>query len=609
MVTDLHATSPYIIENIAPDDTVYAFTLYSVDNAGNKSAETISSIIASNYAKVKEITLSRYHIASTSADKTFTATAGLTNADRLENDTEIVFYVYEGETEKTHVTANIDKVAGLATATITAPSTGNESTDGKTYTVLCKIGEDAVDTSRGVRFNVGKPLVTGLFQTFSENAHAYNAMISILDAVNGGLTVSVKLNGINLDTIPVTARIIDSGKNVVSGPVTFDTSAIAWTSTTGETGSGAIYCPALTLPTTVGTYTLQVLLEGSVSETRNIIIYDVPKFSSFSIPKVGNKIAGSTIKITVKGSGFKGHNVSVNNFTASCTEASIVASPSFEIVSDSEITANLKVPETSGDYNVTVSYGNESITGTFKVYNTGSIDFLSVLLNDGTIIQNKDSFSDEEKSKAVAVMYGFNDSGIPGWVGIHNSRDGSDSGWQDGSYTVYGFTWGQYNINCSQTACTPSDVNTPLNSTYSTVTFSGTTDGSGNWGYIKSIDATAESNSKYQCFKYADGYGTKYNLTGEFATGWYIPSLAELGQICKSRLSLDTVIQKLGGLRLQDYKYWSSSQYGTDADQAWYIIFKDFRPFHEYKWSGAVIDPTQTSEMIHAVCVRSYMPE
>ena len=55
-----------------------------------------------------------------------------------------------------------------------------------------------------------------------------------------------------------------------------------------------------------------------------------------------------------------------------------------------------------------------------------------VLLNDGTIIhyiENKTTFTDEEKEKAIGVLYSLDDFGIPrGWLAIHNSAGGINAG-------------------------------------------------------------------------------------------------------------------------------------------------------------------------------------
>ena len=111
-----------------------------------------------------------------------------------------------------------------------------------------------------------------------------------------------------------------------------------------------------------------------------------------------------------------------------------------------------------------------------------------------------------------------------------------------------------------------------------TSTFSGDTDGSDNWGYIKSIDSagTADAAKNYPAFNWVQQYNTKYGTN----IAWYMPSIAELCEVYKNRdpinVSLEAIHNLSGGSAYADTLlgtdwYWSSSQFSDSNRLAWTV--------------------------------------
>lgn len=231
------------------------------------------------------------------------------------------------------------------------------------------------------------------------------------------------------------------------------------------------------------------------------------------------------------------------------------------------ITISLNIPNNIGEYDITVSYGDESITSTLSVKDYSAYHAGDVLLNDGSTIPydansysvkyENDSngytireytrykaFSSDEKANAVGVLCGFNEYGAPiGWLGVYNSGY-TDYQWRANEFNMLKHYDSGYEI----ILCEPDkwDFN-GLNNYMSK--FLGDTDGSDNWNYICSIDpmGTADTETNYPAFNFVNNYATTYGLSGEYAVGWYMPSIAELCYMYKNKDALDAVLFALGG--------------------------------------------------------------
>ena len=205
----------------------------------------------------------------------------------------------------------------------------------------------------------------------------------------------------------------------------------------------------------------------SVSKTPKQI-----KFTKFSIPKAGVRKYGGGLYLytTLWGENFP-NNADENDTFLSDIRVTCESGPS--IVADAEVSYNyvkedivmpnfleirLFLPENmEGNYDITVSYGEESITSTLSVKDYSEYKVGDVLLNDGSIIHGfiesayyntsdrlkAKTFSDDEKAKAVGVLCGFNSYGAPlGWLGLHNYTGG-----YEGNLKISGSS--HYSILCA----------------------------------------------------------------------------------------------------------------------------------------------------------------
>lgn len=126
------------------------------------------------------------------------------------------------------------------------------------------------------------------------------------------------------------------------------------------------------------------------------------------------------------------------------------------------------------------------------------------------------------------------------------------------------------------------------------------TDGSESWNKLKAAcnDASDEDASKYPAFEYCLKYATENGLTGTLATGWYLPSGAELVTIYNNKKAVGDSLTNAGKEAFGDGWYWSCCQSeGFMTDYAVRVNFADD--------SGAQANFSKSSE--NSVCaVRAF---
>ena len=579
VVSDSHQSgTSYSISDVEIDGKEYVFTLYAVDKAGNEGTSTTTSVTPTEGVCVQSISLSRYHLAYNDTDQTVVATATLSNADLIEDGTVIKIQIKDSSGNVTNTVATLDAAAGTATATITAPVTS--AITYATYTVLCKIGDEAADATHTARFNVSE--AASLYYSsdaikISSDGTTYTGKVQIaLSSVTSSTKVSVRIKGDNLDLTTPTIQLYDStGAAYFEEPIAVDTSAVAWTATSGE--NSQTIDTQVSVPTVEDSYSVRVLF-GTAAQKNSygyysgtLQVYDVPKFTSFTIPLVSTTKEDNLVTAKITGKNFDTPDTDLGNFTASCSTGSITADASFTKDSDSVLYASFKIPGTAGDYSITVSYGSNSKTATLKVQDFSAYKVGDVLLNDGTIVRYaaNQTFTDTQKSSAVGVMYAFSEYGAPaGWLGLHNSDDGTNSDY---------YMWAKedttgYNTEFTDIICTPSRTGS---GTAKTATFTGDTDGSDNWAYICSIDpeGTANAAENYPAFDYVNNYASTFGLTAPYTAGWYMPSISELCYIYRNKTTVNAVLEALGGTQMASKSYWSSSQDDSTNYDAWRLHF------------------------------------
>ena len=86
-------------------------------------------------------------------------------------------------------------------------------------------------------------------------------------------------------------------------------------------------------------------------------------------------------------------------------------------------------------------------------------------------------------------------------------------------------------------------------------------DGSDGWEILKEACSDAENNpGNYPAWKYSLTYAKNNGLTGDLATGWYLPTIAELNTIYQNKTAVDTSLSKAGGSTFAPNYYISCSQ-------------------------------------------------
>lgn len=284
--------------------------------------------------------------------------------------------------------------------------------------------------------------------------------------------------------------------------------------------------------------------------------------TSLSIPKAGISKATSKIKALIKGSDFDALNVKKLEFT--CSNSLIVENTkeSIKVLSPKVVQVEFTIPSVAGEYEITVSNGSTSAKQNFIVKDYSDFKVGDILYNDGTRISKDETYSGS--ASPIAVVVGFNAYGAALGVGVKQSD--SYLRWAPNDTTGYNTIF--YNI-----ICTPNKSGTGA---ADTAVFSGDSDGSDNWQMICIADeqGAADAATNYPAFNYANTYSQQdTNCTGEYAEGWYLPSIAELTQIYRNKDVVNSALSNCNGMQISSY-YWSSSPL-NNFNYAWVLYFGD----------------------------------
>ena len=188
------------------------------------------------------------------------------------------------------------------------------------------------------------------------------------------------------------------------------------------------------------------------------------------------------------------------------------------------------------------------------------------------------TLSDAQKKAAVAVIF---------YAGSASDTLGAKTlgvGLQNATGTGNMLAWatekaeGYNNITAIQ--CTPS------NDEAATATFTGDLDGSDNWQALCDAVSDEGTSGNYPAWEWVNAYATTASLTGDYASGWYLPTVAELSMLYRVKDIVNSALEKAGGTKIADAGYWSSSQDASFKYGAWYVWFGDgYLNPKLYKWS------------------------
>ena len=120
-------------------------------------------------------------------------------------------------------------------------------------------------------------------------------------------------------------------------------------------------------------------------------------------------------------------------------------------------------------------------------------------------------------------------------------------------------------------------------------TTSGYMDGSDGWEKLKAACSDAESNpEKYPAWDYSLTYAKNNGLTGALATGWYLPTVAELYTIYQNKTVVDASLLKAGGSQFGTSWYWSCCQYPSFSNLARVLTFSNGSMYNNGKSFSSV---------------------
>ena len=542
------------IEDVNPQSTPvpYVFSLKAVDNAGNEGAGSSRTITPSAQAEVTGISLNRTHLDTLMSNRGIEVTITGSNFDKL---TSLLVQVTDGSTNYPPVTATIDAPNNKATATVQAPKPTSPTDESTKYTVKA-IVDSSTPAAATASFIVSAPAKVSKIELTPDKLKLGSAT-----------KVSVAVTGTNFDIRSVTKiKLLDSKGDEVSGS-TVPVPA-------GE-GTATGFTAELSLPSESGVYTVAVYFdEVKESKTSTLQLYGAPEITSISIPKAGTGYAGNKLPVTIKGKNFTAPGASFSGSGASITN--------FTVVNDTTATAEVTCPYAAGETTVTVTCGTESKTGTISVkdYSTG-YEVGKIVLADKTVVDKNDYSAIDPTNPPVGIICAINSYKVPLMIALHTS--GSTLRWaKDGSTG--------YNTKFDGIICTPSKRGTGA---AETATFTGDTDGSDNWEYIKSIDpaGAADAATNYPAFHWVNQYNTQYAAQlGGTNFAWYMPSLAELCEVYKNRAVINESLTKIRGLdsnyadeSLGTSWYWSSSQGSGGNNYAWYVDFSGGSVYSDFK--------------------------
>ena len=109
-------------------------------------------------------------------------------------------------------------------------------------------------------------------------------------------------------------------------------------------------------------------------------------------------------------------------------------------------------------------------------------------------------------------------------------------------------------------------------------------DGSDGWEKLKAACSDAASNPEnYPAWNYSLTYAKNNGLTGDLATGWYLPTVAELYTIYQNKTAVDASLSKAGGSTFGTSWYWSCCQTPSGDDYARVLNFGNGDVNYDYK--------------------------
>ena len=194
------------------------------------------------------------------------------------------------------------------------------------------------------------------------------------------------------------------------------------------------------------------------------------------------------------------------------------------------------------------------------------------VLKDGTMLPKDIILTDTQKSNVAAVIVraATNDKPALGVGIVHNQM-----------------AW------CTESAA-GYEIDISALQGYKTT---GYMDGSDGWEKLKEACSDAASNpEKYPAWNYSLTYAETNGLTGDLATGWYLPTVAELYTIYQNKTAVNESLSKVGGSTFGTSFYWSCCQNPSGSNGARALYF----------YSGSMFDYGKFYNSNYVCSVRAF---
>ncbi len=444
--------------------------------------------------------------------------------------------------------------------------------------------------------------------------------IAVKSGMNGSAVASASytIKGtIATPAFSVASGEVDSGTNVTITCATEGAKIYYTTDGSDPTASGTEYTAAISVtpPMTLKAIAVKDGMNNSAVASVSYTIKGTVATPAFSVAS-GAVNSGTSVEITCATDGAKiYYTTNGNDPTASSSPytAAISVTPPMTLkaiavkdgMNDSAVaTASYTIKETvatpafsvaSGAVNSGTSVTISCSTEGAKIYYTtdGSVPTAS-----GTEYANAISITEAVTLKAIAVKSGMNDSAVasasytikPDYskcaVGDFILKDGTilskDETPESGTVAAVivraaadgkpALGVGIVHDKSGLAWCTSS-------AKYITALLgdktSGYMNGSDGWERLKKVCSDAESSPEnYPAWNYSLTYAKTNGLTGALATGWYLPTVAELYRIYLNQTAVDASLSKAGGSQFGDRGfYWSCCQTPSDEYSARFLYF------------------------------------
>ena len=382
----------------------------------------------------------------------------------------------------------------------------------------------------------------------------YTAAISVTPpmtlkaiAVKGGMndsavaSASYTIKGtIATPAFSVASGAVNSGTSVTITCITEGAKIYYTTDGSDPTASSTEYTAAISVtpPMTLKAIAVKDGMNDSAVASASYTIKGTVATPAFSVAS-GEVDSGTTVTITCSTDGAKiYYTINGDDPTAESTEytaaISVTAAVTLKAIAVKDGMNDSAVA--SANYTIKPDY-SKCVVGDF-------------ILNDGTILSKDET---PESGTVAAVIVRAAADGKPALgVGIVHGRTSWCRDSAIGYYTKIPY------MDC------------------------GYKDGSDGWEKLKAACSDAESKPwYYHAWNYSLTYAKDNGLTGDLATGWYLPTVEELNTIYQNKTAVNASLSKAGKSKFYSATYWSCCQY--DYYSAYQVNFSDGDWDHDLK--------------------------